>query len=88
MVLNVVVNASLRDGNGNTALGVASGGRAFIADGLGGFTRETGGVAVGGFGSTVSDYVDLALNLGGAAWDLNQLRAGGLFSGFIFGCLH
>ena len=31
-----------------------------------------------GWGTTTSDYVQLALGTGGAAWDLNQLRAGGL----------
>ena len=32
------------------------------------------------FGSTIEDYVTLALNLDGAAWDINQLREGGTFS--------
>ncbi|MFW6372700.1 MAG: PEP-CTERM sorting domain-containing protein [Thermodesulfobacteriota bacterium] len=29
------------------------------------------------YSTTIDDYVDLALDTGGAAWDLNQLRAGG-----------
>ena len=32
------------------------------------------------FGSTFEDYVELALGVGGAAWDLNQLREGGLLA--------
>ena len=78
VVLNVVVDVDLEDGNGNTALGISADGDALIADGAGGFTTAAGGVAVSGSGTTIADYVDLALNLGGAAWDLNQLRAGGL----------
>ncbi len=76
-LLNAVVNARFRDGNGTTALGIDSKENAYLADGSGGFTRSTGGTAVFGSGSTIPDYVDLALDTGGAAWDLNQLRAGG-----------
>jgi hypothetical protein len=76
-LLNVVVNAELEDGSGNTALGIDDAGNAYVADGSGGFTTASGGTAVAGDGSTVGDYVDLALDTGGAAWDLNQLRAGG-----------
>lgn len=32
------------------------------------------------FGSTYEDYVELALEVGGAAWDLNQLRERGLLA--------
>jgi hypothetical protein len=77
-LLNVVVNASFRCGDGRTALGIDSAGNGYRADGSGGFVACEGGVVVGGFGSTVTDYVNLALASGGAAWDLNQLRAGGL----------
>jgi hypothetical protein len=77
-LLNAVVNATYEDGDGNSALGIDDEGTAFVADGSGGFTTATGGTAVSGFGSTIGDYVDLALDTGGAAWDLNQLRAGGL----------
>lgn len=76
-LLNVVVNAQLQDGTGSTALGVDDQGTAYVADGTGGFITATGGSALNGFGSTVADYVTLGLNTGGAAWDLNQLRAGG-----------
>jgi hypothetical protein len=79
-LLNVVVDADLEDGAATTALGIDAEGSAFIADGSGGFTTSTGGVATGGFVTTVADYVDLALATDGAAWDLNQLRAGGLLA--------
>jgi len=77
-LLNVIVNATFQDGMGNMALGISAAGDAFVADGLGGFTVAAGGVAISGSGTTLVDYVDLALATGGAAWDLNQIRAGGL----------
>jgi len=77
-LLNAVVNVALRCGDGSVALGLSGGGIGYKADGGGGFTTCSGASATGGFGSTVTDYVDLALGTGGAAWDLNQLRAGGL----------
>ena len=71
--------------NALLALGVASPGggaadaNSYQADGSGGFIKvEGGGYASGGYYNTVADYVDLAWDTGGAAWDLNQLRAGGL----------
>ncbi|MBD2459072.1 putative Ig domain-containing protein [Nostoc sp. FACHB-87] len=80
-LLNVVVNAFFRGGSGNTALGVDSQGVAYTADGAGGFISSPGGVfdrPGDASASTVkTDYVDLAWNIGGAAWDLNQLRTGG-----------
>lgn len=76
-LLNAVVNASFRDGNNATALGIDSKGSAYLADGSGGFTKSAGGIAVSGFGSTVTDYVDVALATNGAGWDLSQLRQGG-----------
>lgn len=80
VLLNVIVNAALRDGLGATALGIDSSGQAFTADGAGGFTIESGGVAISGSGTTIADYINPALATGGAAWDLNQLRAGGLLA--------
>ncbi|MGF1672358.1 MAG: PEP-CTERM sorting domain-containing protein [Rivularia sp. (in: cyanobacteria)] len=76
-LLNAVVNATFRDGNGTTALGIDSKANAYLADGSGGFTKSPGGTAVSGFGTTIPDYVDVALATSGAAWDLNQLRNGG-----------
>lgn len=79
-LLNVVVNARFECGDGTQALGVDSAGNGYVADGSGGFTTCTGAASVGGFtdfGTTTEDYVNLAIATGGAAWDLNQLRAGG-----------
>lgn len=76
-LLNVVVNNPFSCGDGSTALGMTAGGTGFKADGAGGFTTCTGATYGNGFGTTESDYVELALLNGGAAWDLNQLRAGG-----------
>lgn len=77
-LLNAVVNASFRCADGSRALGIDSAGTGYVADGSGGFTTCEGATAIGGSGSTVADYVNLALATGGAAWDLNLLRAGGL----------
>lgn len=77
ILLNAVVDARFRSASNTTALGLNDG-EAYVADGSGGFNTSAGGSVVGGAGTTVSDYVNLALATGGAAWDLNQLRAGGL----------
>jgi hypothetical protein len=79
VLLNAVVDASFRCGNfgANQVLGVDSTGRSFVADGNGGFSTCQGGVFVSGFGTTKTDYVDMAWATGGAAWNLNLLRAGG-----------
>ncbi len=79
-LLNAVVNNTLRDGDGNRAVGVDSQGNAFIADGNGGFTTTANGNAARS--GTKTDYIDLAWatgnsKIGGAAWDLNILRNGG-----------
>lgn len=76
-LLNAVINARFRDTNSTTALGIDSKGTAYLADGSGGFTKSGGGTATSGSGSTIPDYVNVALDTGGAAWDLNQLRQGG-----------
>lgn len=77
-ILNSVVNANFQDGTSATALGVDADGNAYTADGSGGFNISAGGVALSGSGSTIADYVNLAWAVGGAAWDLNQLRTGGV----------
>lgn len=77
-LLNAVVNANFVCGDGSAALGLGAKGNGYKADGVGGYTTCTGATAVGGFGTTVEDYVKLALATGGAAWDLNFLRAGGV----------
>lgn len=76
-LLNAVVNAQFVCGDQTRALGIDSKGNGYVADGNGGYTTCTGAHATWGSGTTISDYVDLALATGGAAWDLNQLRAGG-----------
>ncbi|MDH5181107.1 MAG: PEP-CTERM sorting domain-containing protein [Gammaproteobacteria bacterium] len=77
-LLNAVVNATFRCGDGSSALGIDSNGTGYKADGAGGFTTCDNAIATIGFGTTITDYVNLALATGGAAWDLNQLRSGGL----------
>jgi hypothetical protein len=74
-LLNAVVNNPFTCSGG--ALGVDSNNTAYKANGTGGFTTCTPGVVGNGSGNTENDYVALALATGGAAWDLNQLRAGG-----------
>jgi hypothetical protein len=79
-LLNAVVNNPFSGGNpvvGN-ALGISAGNLAYFADGVGGFTSGGPAFIGNGAGTTETDYVDLALGTGGAAWDLNLLRAGGL----------
>jgi hypothetical protein len=73
--------------NGSShALGLDSNGTAYVVDATvpALFTTvEGGGVdpnPFNSFGSTFSDYVELAFSLGGAAWDLNQLREQGIFA--------
>ncbi len=77
-LLNAVVNATFGCAGvtGVSVLGIDASGTGYIADGSGGYTTETGCSAIGG-GNTIGDYVDLALATGGAAWNLNLLRAGG-----------
>lgn len=76
-LLNVVVNASFRDGLGATAVGVDSASAAYLADGSGGFTTGSGGYVSSAYGTTKTDYIDMAWATSGAGWDLNQLRFGG-----------
>ena len=75
-MLNSVVNARYNDG-GPYALGVDSDGVAYFADGSGGYTTGTASFTSDS-GNTQADYIDLAWATGGAFWDLNLLRAGGL----------
>ncbi|MEE9355010.1 MAG: vWA domain-containing protein [Methylococcaceae bacterium] len=77
-LLNVVVDAGFSDASSGDALGVDASRNAYLADGAGGFTSTAGGVVGNGDGTTIEDYVDLAFATGGASWDLNLLRAGGL----------
>lgn len=75
ILLNAIVDAGYSS-DGGSALGIDSTEEAYVADGSGGYFTSANGVAGSGYGSTVGDYVDMALATGGAAWDLNKLRAG------------
>ncbi|WP_447970729.1 vWA domain-containing protein [Nitrospira sp. M1] len=77
VVLNAILDNPLSSAGGARALGLAADGTAFTADGTGGFMTSAGGIVGNGSGSTETDYVPLAHNLGGAVWDLNLLRQGG-----------
>lgn len=78
-LLNAIVNATFGcTGITQNVLGIDSDGNCYVADGQGGYITAAGGVALSGAGSTIADYVRLALDTGGAAWNLNLLRAGGL----------
>jgi hypothetical protein len=75
-LLNAIVDATFRCGSVTAnVLGIDSDGTGYVADGAGGYTTGANGVAVSGSG--IADYVNLALASGGAAWNLNLLRAGG-----------
>ncbi|NEQ40249.1 MAG: PEP-CTERM sorting domain-containing protein [Okeania sp. SIO3I5] len=78
ILLNAIVNANFV----NNAIGVNHEANAYIADGRGGYTStqlpSLNGIVTSSFFNTEPDYVDLALAGGGAAWNLNQLRTGGL----------
>ena len=79
ILLNAVVNANFV----NNSLGVNSEGKAYIANGSGGYTttqlpQPLTNFVTSDFGTTELDYIDLALDSGGAGWNLNQLRDGGL----------
>ncbi|RBW51404.1 putative Ig domain-containing protein [Marinobacter sp. F3R11] len=76
-LLNAVINARVLCADGTSALGVDSLGTGYVADGNGGFTTCEGASARSGSGNTIAHYVDLAMESGGAAWDLNFLRSGG-----------
>ena len=79
ILLTAIVDANFV----NNSLGVNSEGNAYIANGSGGYTttqlpQPLTNFVTRDFGTTKLDYIDLALDSGGAGWDLNQLRDGGL----------
>ena len=87
-VLNVVVNQGFQIGtseNVSFALGVDNE-YAYVFDPLSTnlFSRTNAGNAIPSeefrFGSSFQDYVELSLAVGGAAWDLNQLREQGMLA--------
>lgn len=77
-VLNAVVNARFRCGDGTAALGLGQNAVGYKADGRGGFVTCPNTTAHGGDGTSIDDYVKLALATGGAAWDIDVLRDGGV----------
>ena len=78
-LLNVVVNATFKDEDGVSVLGVDSSKDTYKADGSGDYEAGApNGYVYSDYGTTKENYVDMAWGTGGAAWDLNLLRAGGL----------
>ena len=78
--INVVVNHNIEDREGNPVLGIDAQKKGYIVGNTtSGYTTVPKAVlpSDGGHGSTLKDYVMLALDSVGAAWDLNQLRRGG-----------
>ncbi len=80
ILLNAIVDNPFTSDNASSSevIGIDESLSAYTTDGVGGFNTDTGGVVGNGFGSTETDYVQLALDTGGAAWNLNLLRAGGM----------
>lgn len=76
-LLNAVVNVRIECGDGTRALGMDSVGNGYVADGSGNVIQCENATAVSGYGGTIGHYVDLAVQNGGAVWDLNVLRSGG-----------
>ncbi|NES79951.1 MULTISPECIES: PEP-CTERM sorting domain-containing protein [Okeania] len=78
ILLNTVIDANFI----GDALGISSNGKSYTADGMGGFNTtqlpSLSGIVTSSFRNTQMDYVDLALASGGAVWNLNKLRDGGL----------
>lgn len=79
ILLNAIINNPFTSDNkvASEVLGIDSDGRAFFDAGAGTFGTDTGAVIGNGSGTTETDYAELALQTGGAAWNLNLLRAGG-----------
>ena len=75
--LHAILNVDLENGGGAPALAVAGDGAAYQDDGDGGVVESTGGVATGGFGNTIADYVNLVFAGSGLVGDLNEVEAGG-----------
>lgn len=84
-VLNVVVNQGFQTTSDTFALGVTNS-AAYLFDPFSSnslfisTTDEVNPSTEFRFGNTFEDYVEMALGLGGAAWDLNQLREQGMFA--------
>jgi hypothetical protein len=80
VLLNAVVNARFKCEDGRSALGINSDHIGYVADGKGGYTLCDNASTYSGFGNTIAHYVQMAMENGGAAWDLNYLRRGGYYA--------
>ncbi len=78
VTLEGIVSANMRDGDGMRALALNNMNTAFLPDGSGGFTTNTGGTVTFASGTTQSDYIDMAFATGGIAGDIGQIQAGGV----------
>ncbi|MBF7073465.1 putative Ig domain-containing protein [Glaciecola sp. MH2013] len=77
-LLNAVLRVNIQCEDGTQALGMDAFGNGYVADGSGSFLVCANPSATNGAGSTIANYVDLAIENGGAVWDLSFLRNGGL----------
>lgn len=90
--LNAAISEEF-EGDGLRALGIDGQGNAYVYDPSirNSFeVLEGSGMSVvdSAYGSTNTDYTQLALELGGAAWDLSQLRQGNRFHSVFDSCMH
>ncbi len=82
--INTVLDGLVQDNAGQAAIGLDDLMQAYTADGSGGFVIKTNGTFIGpatnddSAENPLAEYVPLAWQTGGATWDLNQLRQGGL----------
>ncbi|XP_065179370.1 uncharacterized protein LOC135809858 [Sycon ciliatum] len=82
--LNVVIDNDFQAYNNSRALGVDSFGMAYLEQGNA-FQQTKENIRIGaGYRSTRQDYTELALETGGAAWDIRLLREGGDFTQLQF----
>lgn len=84
-LVNAVLDVNVLCADGTAALGMDARGNGYVPDGFGGFTLCSNAQVTSSAGTTLQDYVPLALDTqilenGGAVWDLNVLRQGGLFA--------
>ncbi|MFK7736414.1 MAG: GEVED domain-containing protein [Pirellulaceae bacterium] len=78
VTLEGILSVFITDNQGSQALALDSADNAYSADGNGGFTTSPNGSILFGFGTTVTDYADLAFETGGIVGDINQIAQGGV----------
>lgn len=76
LTLNVLVNAIYECGDGRSASGVDAAGNGYVITSDGYDVCENAHATYGS-GSTILDYVDLALATGGSSWGVTDFRNGG-----------